>query len=85
LGLPANGGKQNVRGISQFDQTSLVTAAGSTGNGALFNLTAEHINWALQLLTTEFNADVITAPEVVTLNGQNVEFIGGEKAPFELR
>lgn len=54
------------------------------GNGALINLTHEHINLLTSLLAAEFNADVITAPEVVTLNGQNVEFISGEKLPFAL-
>jgi hypothetical protein len=35
-------------------------------------------------LATELNADIVTAPEVVTLNGQNVEFLSGEKQPFRL-
>ena len=47
-------------------------------------MTSEHINWAVSFLASEFNGDVVTAPEVVTLNGQNVEFVAGEKLPFQL-
>jgi hypothetical protein len=55
-----------------------------TGAGLLVNLTTEHINFIARLLATEFNADTVTAPEVVTLNGQNVEFVAGTKTPFQL-
>jgi hypothetical protein len=54
------------------------------GTGGLVNLTTEHINWLTSFLATQFEADVITAPEVVTLNGQNVEFVAGAKIPFAL-
>lgn len=82
-GNSANNGKENLRGISRFDIADLVQNA-TTGTGALVNLTSRHINWLLQMLATERNADVITAPEMVTLNGQNVEFVAGEKLPFAL-
>jgi hypothetical protein len=54
------------------------------GSGALLNLTTDHINLLTSLLAAEFSADVVTAPEVVTLNGQNVEFVAGSKMPFAL-
>jgi type II secretory pathway component GspD/PulD (secretin) len=50
----------------------------------LVNLTSEHINWITSVLAADFNGDIVTAPEVVTLNGQNVEFIAGAKVPFEI-
>ncbi len=53
-------------------------------SGGLVNLTSKHLNWVASFLATEFQGDVITAPEVVTLNGQNVEFVAGSKIPFEL-
>lgn len=83
-GLPANGSMQNFRGISRFLPAADDLITSSTGSGVLFNLTAEHINWAVQLLATQFEGDVVTAPEVVTLNGQNVEFVSGSKVPFQL-
>jgi hypothetical protein len=76
-------GAQNFRGLTRFLVPDLITNA-STGTGSLINLTSEHINWLVQMLAVETNADVITAPEVVTLNGQNVEFVAGEKLPFAL-
>jgi hypothetical protein len=86
-GLTANRvgsqGRQNFRSLTSFPTTGLATQAGM-GAGALVNLTTEHVNWLVQALATELSADVITAPEVVTLNGQNVEFVAGEKLPFQL-
>ena len=82
-GEPAIGDFQNFRNISRFATEGLVENA-TTGSGLLLNLTTEHINWAVQLLSTELNADVVTAPQVVTLNGQNVEFVSGQKIPFQL-
>jgi hypothetical protein len=82
-GNTANNKKQNLRSLSRFEIPDLVTNA-STGTGMLVNLTSKHINWLLQAISTEMNADVVTAPEVVTLNGQNVEFVAGEKLPFQL-
>jgi hypothetical protein len=82
-GQTANIGSQNVRGISQLTLPDLATSAAS-GQGSLINLTSQHINALVQLLATEAKADVVTAPEVVTLNGQNVEFVAGAKLPFEL-
>jgi hypothetical protein len=58
--------------------------AALTGAGALVNLTTGNMNYIARLLATEFHSDIITAPEVVTLNGQNVEFMSGSKVPFEL-
>ena len=81
----ANGGHENVSGLTNFPLSGLFDGlANSTSPGALVNLTSEHINWAASFLATEMNADVVTAPEVVTLNGQNVEFVSGEKLPFAL-
>lgn len=74
---------QNTRAVSRLPLMDLASNA-TTGTGTLVNLTSKHINGLVQLLATETNADVITAPEVVTLNGQNVEFVSGEKLPFQL-
>ena len=82
-GNTSNGGNQNFRSLTRYALPNLVTDA-STGTGTLVNLTTEHINWLLQTLATETNADVVTAPEMVTLNGQNVEFVAGSKLPFDL-
>jgi hypothetical protein len=82
-GQTANTGGENVRSFSRLLVPGLATTAGA-GTGSLFNLTSEHINALVQLLATEAKADVVTAPEVVTLNGQNVEFVAGAKVPFEL-
>lgn len=86
-GLPLNeeGGQgyENFRELTRFPVEGLIPDA-STGTGMLLNLTSEHINWVTRFLATEMNGDVITAPEVVTLNGQNVEFVAGEKLPFHL-
>jgi len=83
-----NNNKQNTSALTRFAQPGLLginsTGMLTEGGGALINLTAEHINWVASLLASEFNADVLTAPEVVTLNGQNVEFVSGSKVPFEL-
>ena len=54
------------------------------GSGALINLTTEHINYITTMLVNDFRGDVFTVPEVVTLNGQNVEFVAGDKRPFPL-
>ncbi len=82
-GLPLNAGFENARGLTRFGVPDLVNNA-TTGTGMLVNLTGEHINWVASLLATEFEADIVTAPELVTLNGENVEFLAGEKVPFEL-
>ncbi|MEM9366491.1 MAG: hypothetical protein AAGD07_10890 [Planctomycetota bacterium] len=82
-GSPLNNAFENSRAATNFDINGLIDALGS-GSGGLVNLTGEHINWAVSFLATEFNGDVITAPEVVTLNGQNVEFVAGSKLPFQL-
>jgi hypothetical protein len=79
----ANGGHENLRGLTRFAVNGLISNA-TTGSGLLVNLTTQHINWIASFLATELNADVVTAPEVVTLNGQNVEFIAGSKLPFAL-
>ena len=76
-------GFENLRSISRLINADIATTP-TRGRGSFTNLTSEHINLLLQGLATELSADVITAPEVVTLNGQNVEFISGEKLPFEL-
>jgi type II secretory pathway component GspD/PulD (secretin) len=77
-------GFQNTRAGSNFTAPDGLISSLAAGSGGLVNLTSEHINWAVSFLSTELNADVITAPEVVTLNGQNVEFVSGSKLPFQL-
>jgi hypothetical protein len=54
------------------------------GAGALVNLTTGNLNWIARVLQSEFSADVIAAPQVLTLNGQNVEFVTGQRVPFVL-
>lgn len=95
-GNNVNGNRQNLSGGSRFRQESLVGLGPATvvdgksnltnlsGTGMLVNLTSKHINYIAELLATELNGDVVTAPEVVTLNGQNVEFVAGDKVPFAL-
>lgn len=60
------------------------TPAALTGPGAFLNLTINNLNYLAELLANDFRADVVTAPEVITLNGQNVEFVSGDKVPFAL-
>jgi hypothetical protein len=82
-----NNNMENLRGSSRFPVPNLIglDATGKlVGSGLLVNLTAEHINYIASFLATELNGDIVTAPEVVTLNGQNVEFIAGAKVPFEI-
>ena len=74
---------ENLRGLTRMGINGLVSNS-TTGAGTLINLTSEHINAALSVLATEFQSDIVTAPEVVTLNGQNVEFVSGAKVPFQL-
>ncbi len=82
-GDPLNNGEQNLQGITNFALDGLISDVG-TGAGSLINLTSQHINWVASILATRFDADVITAPEMVTTNGQNVEFVAGSKLPFQL-
>jgi hypothetical protein len=87
-----NNNRERTTGVSRFPSRDLLTVPAngqsianlSGGAGGLLNLTSEHINWITSFLATELNADVITAPQVTTLNGQNVEFSAGTKQPFEL-
>ena len=81
-GNTLNTAGRNLQGTTSFTNAGLVPATG--GAGMLVNLTAEHINLVASLLGTEFNADLVTAPEVVTNSGQNVEFVSGSKLPFAL-
>jgi Flp pilus assembly secretin CpaC len=79
----AGQGFENTRSLSRFAIPGLISDA-TTGSGLLVNLTTQHINYIATLLATELNADIVTAPQVVTLNGQNVEFVAGSKLPFNL-
>jgi len=79
-----NNNQQNLTGASRFGFGDLInvandgtTLANISGAGALVNLTSEHLNWIAGLLATDFEADVLTAPELVTINGQGVEFVAG--------
>jgi len=86
-GNTINNGLRNLSGATRFPVTGLLGIAGGAldeGSGLLVNLTSEHINWITSLLASELNADVVTAPEVTVLNGQNVEFVAGSKVPFVL-
>jgi hypothetical protein len=83
-----NGDKRNVSGATRFSVVppTLITLNGGSaiagGSGALVNLTTGNLNWIFSWLATEFHSDVLTAPEVVVLNGQTVELISGSKVPF---
>ncbi len=87
-GLPLNAegmvGFQNVRGLSRYVVPGLISSSGGSGTGLLVNLTSEHINYVASFLGTELNADVITAPQVTTMHGEEVEFIAGAEVPFEV-
>ncbi|MBW3598955.1 MAG: hypothetical protein KY475_16990, partial [Planctomycetes bacterium] len=89
---------RNLTGVSRFNSSTtsgLINLPNSAmnlsnmgpvpaGAGALVNLTSEHLNWVASLLATELEADVITAPELVTTNGEGVEFVAGSKQAFTL-
>lgn len=92
-----NGNRESTRAATRLPNAAGVVAEQTTGmmagtlagiadggQGALINLTTEHVNFLTNMLVTEFNGDVFTVPEVVTLNGQNVEFVAGDKRPFPL-
>jgi hypothetical protein len=82
-----NNNMRNVSGATRFSVVppDLIGISGtmlSAGSGALVNLTTGNLNWIFSWLATEFHSDVLTAPEVVVLNGQTVEMISGSKVPF---
>jgi Flp pilus assembly secretin CpaC len=85
-----NNSQQNVTSVTRFPISGLVGAGGkntlsnTSGSGALVNLTSGHINWIASFLAQEIQADVLTAPELVTTNGESVEFVAGTKSPFNL-
>lgn len=92
-----NGNNRSVRGRTRLPTTpgvlreSTNTAAvengllsKAAGSGALVNLSSQHINFITNMLVTDFSGDVLTVPEVVTLNGQNVEFVAGDNRPLPL-
>jgi Flp pilus assembly secretin CpaC len=94
-GRNLNGKFQNNRGITRFGVPGLVGIEEMTTNnmtvpvvndgaGLLVNLTSKHIDYLASLLATELNGDVITSPQVTTLNGKNVIFRSGDKVPFVL-
>ncbi len=78
-----NGSNQRLAGITRMTLPGLIGVDGS-GTGMLVNLSSAHINYVAGLLATELNADVITAPQVTTLNGKTVQFRSGSKVPFAL-
>ncbi len=71
----------DILGLIGLDQNG--TAIGG-GKGLLVNLTGKHVNLLASFLASELNADTVTAPQVVTLNENSVEFFSGEKLPFRL-
>src|SRR5262249_17958513 len=82
-----NNNMRNVSGATRFSVVppDLIGVSGnalSAGSGLLVNLTTGNLNWIFSWLATEFHSDVLTAPEVVVLNGQTVELISGSKVPF---
>ena len=91
-----NGNRQSTRGATRFatpnrtirpDQTQAAQIGSFTnisGSGALINLTTEHLNLITNALVTDFRGDVLNVPEVVTLNGQLVEFIAGDNRALPL-
>lgn len=88
-----NGNKQSARARTRLPATTGVLQESPTtgflkdvnnGSGTLVNLTSAHINFITNILVTEFSGDVLTVPEVVTLNGQNVEFVAGDNRPLPL-
>jgi len=93
-----NSNQRSTRAASRFefldgvlhesDETGPPSEIGAlsaiSGSGALVNLTTEHLNLITNMLVRDFSGDVFTVPEVVTLNGQNVEFVAGDKRPFPL-
>jgi hypothetical protein len=92
MGNNINMNMRNLTASTRFPTTSNLidiipggkSISALTGTGALINLTTGNLNYIARLLENEFHSDIITAPEVVTLNGQNVEFIAGQKVPFAL-
>lgn len=95
-----NGNTQSWRAGSRFQRSTgllgeaaLPTTTGTTytgsfgtmsGSGTLVNLTTAHINFLTDMLVTEFKGDVLTVPEVVTLNGQLTELAVGTNRPLPL-
>lgn len=87
-----NSSTKNLTGSSRFDVNGLlgVTSASTglsglnAGAGALVNLTGEHLNFIASILATELEADLLTAPVIVTTNGEAAEFVAGTKQPFNL-
>lgn len=86
-----NEGYRNLTGLSRFSPTGLVNVANGatsfamnqpTGAGALINLSKNHMNWIASILAEELEADVLTAPELVTTNGESAEFVAGSSDPF---
>lgn len=99
LGTPnVNNSERNLTGASRFGVDALLDvlneagtdiqneglAGLNSGSGALVNLTSKQINWVASVLAQEFESDVLTAPELVTTNGQAVEFVAGSREPFSL-
>ena len=54
------------------------------GSGGLINITTNYANYILEALGTEFSTDLITCPQVVTLNGQQVSLLSGANIPLQL-
>lgn len=70
---------------TRFQNTgALIGPENLSGNGGLINLTSNQLNLIGQFLATEFSADLITCPQVVTLNGQTVQLMSGANVPFTL-
>jgi hypothetical protein len=90
-GNNVNGNRRSTRAGTRMPSGNGLLATGGTtlatigtGSGALVNLTSRHINFVTNVLVSEFNGDVLTVPEVTTLNGQNVEFAAGATRAFPL-
>lgn len=55
-----------------------------SSSGGVVNVTSNNLNFLADFLATEFRADLINCPQVVTLNGQQVSLSSGQNVPFEL-
>lgn len=76
---------QGATTSTRFSNTAaLVGPENLGGNGGLINLTSRQLNLIGEFLATEFSADLVTCPQVVTLNGQTVQLLAGANVPFTL-
>lgn len=78
-----NNGNKGSTSLTRFPTLAL-PGTDLSGSGGIVNVTTDHLNIIGEFLATEFRADLVTCPQVVTLNGQKVQLISGVNAPFSL-